>query len=139
MQPPNGDHSPSTTLARFGVDEPALGRALDALLGHQVDDADMYFEHIESDSVALDEGLVKRAARAVRQGVGVRAVTGDKTGYAHSDEIDGARLLEAARAARAIADAGGQGTHTVAVAPARAGHDLYPVEEIGRASCRERV
>lgn len=118
---------PSTSLARFGVDEPALGRALDALLGHKVDDADIYFEHIESDSVALDEGLVKRAARAVRQGVGVRAVTGDKTGYAHSDEIDGARLLEAARAARAIAAAGGQGTHAVAVAAATSGHDLYPV------------
>ncbi len=117
----------STTLARFGVDEPIIRRTLGALHGRRVDDADLYFEHIESEAISLDEGLVKRAARAIHQGVGVRAVVGDKTGYAHSDEIDGPRLLEAAQAARAIAEEPGA-RGVVSISSGRRGHDLYPVE-----------
>lgn len=113
-------------LTRFGVDEGALSKTLEALLGHRLDDGDLYLEHVEAESIALDEGLVKKAARSIHQGVGVRAVAGDKTGYAHSDEIDGARLLEAAQAARAIAQSGGP-SRAIAVAGARTGHDLYPV------------
>lgn len=115
-------------LARFGVDDATLGRTLGELLGHQLDDADLYFEHVESEAIALDEGLVKRAARAIHQGVGVRAVSGDKTGYAHSDEIDGVRLIEAARAARAIAHAGG-GSRSLSVTPRAPRHDLYAVAD----------
>jgi len=113
-------------LSRFGVDPSALTSALGAVRGHEVDDADIYLEHIESEAIAIDEGLVKRAARAIRQGVGVRAVVGDKTGYAHSDEIDPASLLEAARAARTIARSGERDARPVAIgAPGRA-RDLYP-------------
>ena len=113
-------------LTRFGVDEGALARTLETLLGHRLDDADIYLEHVDAEGISIDEGLVKKAARSIHQGVGVRAVAGDKTGYAHSDEIDGARLLEAARAARAIATDGGP-SRAIAVAPGRPDRDLYPV------------
>ena len=113
-------------LTRFGVDQGALSETLEALLGHRLDDADLYLEHVEAEAISIDEGLVKKAARSIHQGVGVRAVAGDKTGYAHSDEIDGARLLEAAQAARAIAQSGGP-SRAVAVASARPAHDLYTI------------
>ncbi|MCB9728691.1 MAG: metalloprotease TldD [Deltaproteobacteria bacterium] len=113
-------------LARFGVDEPLVAKALGEILGHEVDDADLYFEHVTSEGLALEEGQVKKAARSVHQGVGVRAVAGDRTGYAHSDAIDGPRLVDAARAARAISRdrSGGQ---VVALGSHAASHDLYPV------------
>ena len=83
-------------LARFGLDEKAMSQALGTLLGHAIDDGDLYLEHIESESIALEEGIVK-ASRSVSQGAGVRAVTGERTGYAHSDEFDGKELIEAAK------------------------------------------
>jgi len=115
----------AAALARFGVDAPSLGRTVEALFSRRLDDADLYLEHVESEALSLDEGLVKRAARAIHQGVGARAVIGDKTGYAHSDEIDGARLLEAAQAARAIAQEGGP-SRAIATTPSRPTRDLYP-------------
>ncbi len=113
-------------LDRFGVDEPMVARALGEILGRDVDDADLYFEHVTSESLALEEGEVKKASRSVHQGVGVRAVSGDRTGYAHSDAIDGARLLDAARAARAIAR-DGRDERSVALGAQAAAHNLYPV------------
>ena len=88
-------------LARFGLDEKAMSQALGTLLGHAIDDGDLYLEHIESESIALEEGIVKKASRSVSQGAGVRAVTGERTGYAHSDEFDARELIEAAKTARA--------------------------------------
>ncbi len=116
----------STTLERFGVDDRALSKTLRELMSRRIDDADLYFEHVVSESLSMEESMVKQTSRSVHQGVGVRAVSGDKTGYAHSDEIDGERLLESARAARAIADQSANGG-TVSISPRRAVHDLYPV------------
>jgi len=116
----------STALERFGVDEGALSKTLGELMFRRIDDADLYFEHVVSESLSLEEGMVKQTSRSVHQGVGVRAISGDKTGYAHSDEIDGERLLESARAARAIADTSADGG-TVAIASRSAAHDLYPI------------
>ena len=115
----------SAALARFELAPEALVRTVEALFARRLDDADVYLEHVESDALSLDEGLVKRAARAIHQGVGVRAVVGDKTGYAHSDEITPERLHEAALAARAIAlDAGP--TRAIALSARPLAHDLYP-------------
>ncbi|MFT7581715.1 MAG: TldD protein [Myxococcota bacterium] len=115
----------TTALTRFGVDDSMLSKTLGTLMGRRVDDGDLYFEHIESESISLDEGLVKKAARAIHQGVGVRAVVGDKTGYAHSDELAPERLIEAAQTARAIADQDGK-NQTVSLATRPATHNLYP-------------
>ena len=115
----------TTDLARFGIDEHTLSQALSEVLGKKVDDADVYLEHMEGEAISLEEGMVKKASRSIHQGVGIRAVAGDRTGYAHSDEIDGARMLEAARAARAIAS-DRQGASTIAIQPRIASQDLYP-------------
>ena len=122
--------SPGTALSRFGVDEPMVARTLGELLGPEVDDGDLYFEHVESEGISLEEGMVKKAGRAVRQGVGVRAVSGDRTGYAHSDEIDATGLIDAAVAARAISRSESTGG-SVALAKAGGGRDLYPVGRDG--------
>lgn len=95
-------------LAPFDLDlarlEPVFGR----LYAHQLDDADLYFQYSRSESWSLEEGLVKSGSFSIDQGVGVRAVSGEKTAFAYSDDISLASLLQAADATRAIAVAGGQ-------------------------------
>jgi len=126
---------PQTTQAplvffrdRFGMDDRSLDRALGEALERQVDHADLYFEYTEQDAVALEEGLVKSGSRHVEQGVGVRVQAGARQGYAHSDEITGASLESAARAARAVSEQSG-GPASVAVQPgAGPGRSLYPVQ-----------
>ena len=122
--------SNNLSLDRFGIDEKTVASTLGEVLGHHVDDADIYFEHVESESISLEEGMVKKAGRSIRQGAGIRAVTGDRTGYAHSDDIDPTRLLEGARAARAIATSGSQ-SGSVAIANRPASQDLYTVTDLG--------
>jgi len=104
-----------------------LGRALAELQARRIDDCDIYFEHVDAESLSIDEGIVKRASRAIHQGVGVRAIVGDKTGYAHADLVDEGALLEAARAARAIATDSAHGG-SVAVRRVARPQDLYRVE-----------
>ena len=88
---------------KYGMDTTSLQRVLGKTLGKQVDYADLYFQYEVSDAVSLEEGLVKQASKHVNQGVGVRAVAGEKTGYAFSDEITVSTLEIAAHTARQIA------------------------------------
>ena len=96
-------------LTPAGLSEDDLHRALACVLGHAVDGGDLYFQLRRAESWALEDGQVKNASHAIQQGVGVRAVSGEKTGFAYSDEILLPALLEAATAARAIACHGGDG------------------------------
>ncbi|MDS4031721.1 MAG: metalloprotease TldD [Candidatus Contendobacter sp.] len=96
-------------LTPAGLGEDDLHRALSCLLGHAVDGGDLYFQLRRAESWSLEDGQVKNASHAIRQGVGVRAISGEKTGFAYSDEIMLPALLEAATAARAIARHGGEG------------------------------
>ena len=95
-------------LSPAGLGEDDLHRALSCLLGHAVDYGDLYFQARRAESWGLEDGQVKSAGHAIQQGVGVRAVSGDKTGFAYSDEMALPALLEAATAARAIASHGGR-------------------------------
>ena len=72
---------------RFGLEERSLSAALDTTLARQVDYADLFFEHTSQDALVIEEGIVKSGNRHIEQGVGVRAVAGERQGYAHSDEI----------------------------------------------------
>ncbi|HAO31466.1 MAG TPA: metalloprotease TldD, partial [Candidatus Competibacteraceae bacterium] len=105
----------SLTLARqqllvpAGLGEDDLQRTLSCLLGHAIDGGDLYFQLRRAESWSLEDGEVKQASHAIQQGVGVRAVSGEKTGFAYSDEIVPPALLEAATAARAIARYGSAG------------------------------
>ena len=104
----------SSLWAPTGVVEQDINRTLGRIMSPGIDYADLYFQYSRHESWALDEGTVKSGNFGIDQGVGVRAVSGDKTGFAYSDEITGVALLDAASAARSIA-ASGQETSAVAV------------------------
>ncbi|MEY4651470.1 MAG: putative TldD protein [Pseudomonadota bacterium] len=113
-------------LEPFGLDESHLSRALAEIATHRVDDADLYFQYTRSEGWSLEEGIVKTGSFSIDQGVGVRAVSGEKTAFAYSDDISEASLLDAARTVRSIAAASGKGRVRVParkVAPSRV---LYP-------------
>jgi TldD protein len=90
-------------LAPFGLDHTHLQHALAEIRAHRVDDADLYFQTTRSEGWSLEEGLVKTGSFSIDQGVGVRAVSGEKTAFAYSDDISMASLLDAARTVRSIA------------------------------------
>lgn len=93
----------SLLLTPFGLDESHLARALAEIKAHQVDEADLYFQYTRSEGWSLEEGIVKTGSFSIDQGVGVRAVSGEKTAFAYSDDISEASLLDAARTVRSIA------------------------------------
>ncbi|WP_455379659.1 metalloprotease TldD [Petrachloros mirabilis] len=115
-------------LDSFGVTEHEVHSALGRVKVRAVDYADLYFESCVSESVSMEESLVKRATRSVSQGVGIRATAGEKTGFAYSDELTKKNLELAADTARYIADSP-SGSQAIPVPvrhrPAR---DLYPLE-----------
>ncbi len=90
-------------LEPFGLDESHLAAALAEIRTHRVDDADLYFQYTRSEGWSLEEGIVKTGSFSIDQGVGVRAVSGEKTAFAYSDDISQASLLDAARTVRSIA------------------------------------
>src|SRR6195952_5475583 len=93
-------------LEPFGLDESHLSRALSEIRAHRIDDADLYFQYTRSEGWSLEEGIVKSGSFGIDQGVGVRAVAGEKTAFAYSDDISEAALLDAARTVRTIAASG---------------------------------
>jgi TldD protein len=100
------DTARRTLLAPAGLDVTDLDRLLGQIFTHRVDYADLYFQYSRHESWSLEEGQVKSGSYSVEQGVGVRAVSGEKTGFAYSDEILLPALSDAAMAARAIARSG---------------------------------
>ena len=105
-------------LAPYDLTATKLGRVFGELFGHRLDAADLYFQFARSEAWSLEEGIVKSGSFNIEQGVGVRAISGEKTAFAYSDEISLPALLGAAQATRAIALAGGN-----AVAPMLAGRN----------------
>jgi TldD protein len=110
-------------LAPYALDSNRLENVFGQILSHRVDYADLYFQYTRSESWSLEEGIVKSGSFNIDQGVGVRAVSGEKTAFAYSDDISIAALEQAARATRAIARQG-QAARTQ-VARRGAGHNLY--------------
>jgi TldD protein len=95
----------SLLLTPFGLDESHLIRALAEIKAHKVDEADLYFQYTRHEGWSLEEGIVKTGSFSIDQGVGVRAVSGEKTAFAYSDDISEASLLDAARTVRTISSA----------------------------------
>lgn len=87
-----------------------LQQTLGYLFDHQLDYADLYFQSSVHESWVLEDGLVKDGSFNIERGVGVRAISGEKTGFAYADTISGAALKQAATAARGIAAQGQQGS-----------------------------
>ena len=98
-------------LSPTGIERRDIEKTLDQMIVNDIDYADLYFEYSQAESWVLEEGIIREGAHSIDQGVGVRAVSGDKSGFAYSDEIILPALTDAAKAARAIARSGG--THTL--------------------------
>jgi TldD protein len=115
-------------LTSFGLTEGEVLGALGRVKVRDVDYADLYFESCVSESVSMEESLVKRATKSVSQGVGVRATAGEKTGFAYSDELTKKDLELAADTARYIANSPGGADKVPVPVRQRPTRDLYPIE-----------
>ena len=91
-------------LAPAGLDEGHLGKVLGAIMGRAVDSADLYFQTSRTEAWSLEDGIVREGSHSIEQGVGVRAMSGEKTGFAYSDELELPALPRAGSAARWILD-----------------------------------
>ncbi|MDR7380387.1 TldD protein [Rhodoferax ferrireducens] len=116
----------SLLLEPFGLTPAHLSRALAEITAHKVDDADLYFQYTRSEGWSLEEGIVKTGSFSIDQGVGVRAVSGEKTAFAYSDDISEASLLDAARTVRSISAAAQTKRAKVTTQKVAKGRSLYP-------------
>lgn len=123
---------------KFGLAERDLERYLAEALSKGGDYADLYFEYLATSSISLDESLVKSATQGVSLGVGIRVLSGERTGYAYSDDLSPDRILKAARTAACIAS--GPATEIVHGLKTGEKRDLYPVGVLaGDTPLEERV
>jgi TldD protein len=131
----------SLLLAPYGLAESQLAAALALIAEHRIDDADLYFQSTRHEGWSLEEGIVKSGSFSIDQGVGVRAVAGEKTAFAYSDDISEAALNDAARTVRAIAAAGQSRRVKVGTRPIVAGsRTLYaPTDPIGTLDSTQKV
>ncbi len=112
-----------TLLKPYDLNDAQLTAVFGQIMQHQVDYADLYFQYCRSESWALEEGIVKSGSFNIDQGLGVRAVSGEKTAFAYSDDISFEALGAAAQATRAIARMGA--SSTTPVAKRQSGRSLY--------------
>lgn len=113
-------------LDPFGLNEAHLTQALAEIRAHRVDHADLYFQYTRAEAWSLEEGIVKTGSFSISQGVGVRAVAGEKTAFAYSDALSVDALLNAARTVRGIARQGQSGRARVGAFVQPPSHRLYP-------------
>src|SRR5271156_4507126 len=100
--PPNSSHR-RYFFEKFGLTERLLERCLGEALSAGGDYADLYFESVTATSLGVDEQIVKSASQGTSAGCGVRVISGERTGYAYTDNLSAERLLKAARTAALIA------------------------------------
>ena len=108
----NLSQAKTSLLEPFGLDETVLMNTMGDIFTHQVDYADLYFQFTKNEGWSLEDGKVKSGSFSIDKGVGVRAVSGDRTAFSYSDEISRAALRDAASAVRSI---GRQGAGTAAL------------------------
>ena len=128
----------SRLLVPAGMGLAEMDRAFARLMGPGVDFGDLYFEHSRRESWTVEDGIVKDGAHSIEQGVGVRAISGEKSGFAYSDDIRVDALLESASAARAISRDGSSGSAGQRIAVA--GRDLYlPIDPVDGLSPEKKI
>jgi len=127
-------------LAPYGLDETKLQRVLADIFTHKVDYADLYFQHTRNEAWSLEEGIVKSGSFSIDQGVGVRAVSGDKTAFAYSDDISLPALSQAAAATRTIGKSGNGRIKVAGSLASHAGRNLYaPNDPLDSMTATEKV
>jgi TldD protein len=125
-------------LVPSGMGLAELDRAFARLMGPGVDFGDLYFEHSRRESWTVEDGIVKDGAHSIEQGVGVRAISGEKSGFAYSDDIRVDALLDSAGAARAISRDGNSSSAGQRVAVA--GRELYaPIDPVDGLSPEKKI
>ncbi len=125
-------------LEPAGLQERDLESVLDQLLSYRIDMADIYFQAGRIESWVLEDGIIKEGAYNIEQGAGVRAISGEKTGFAYTDELQLPALLEAAKTARAITRAGEQ--RSVRISRASPTERLYrPINPLTSLTGQEKV
>jgi TldD protein len=125
-------------LTSHGLEARHLEQVFGKMLAHRVDYADLYFQYSRAESWSLEEGIVKSGSFNIDQGVGVRAVSGEKTAFAYSDDITLNALEDAALATRAIARQGGK--QKAAHLHAGKAHELYlPHDPIATLKAEQKV
>ena len=125
-------------LAPSGLDEGRLSAVLGTVMSRGVDYADLYFQLSREESWSLEDGIVKEGSHSIEQGVGVRAISGEKTGFAYTDEVLLPALVEASDAARAIARSGGRNAVKAWQRPLT--HRLYmPVDPLDAVRDEDKV
>jgi len=130
----------SVLLDPWGLDEADMARALGEIFTHQVDYADLYFQYTRSEGWSLEEGIVKTGSFSIGQGVGVRAVAGEKTAFAYSDSLSADALLNSSRAVREIARAGAGKIHVPAYSEKINAHGLYAsIDPLATLTAPEKV
>jgi TldD protein len=115
----------SLLLTPHGLTESHIRKALSSMRQAGVDDADLYFQYTRSQGWGLEEGIVKSGSFSIDQGVGVRAVHGEKTAFAYSDELSWAALDDAAKTVRTIAAGGAHQRVAVKRRHPMSSHQLY--------------
>ena len=115
-----------------------LERVFGTLCRHRLDYADLYFQYTRAEGWSLEEGIVKSGSFGIQQGVGVRAISGEKTAFAHSDEISFTALEDAARATRAIARSGGSQRARIA-ARGKAPQRYAPLDPLASLAAEAKV
>jgi TldD protein len=130
----------ASLLEPFGLTPAMLQRALGEIMARGVDDADLYFQTTRSEGWSLEEGIVKTGSFSIDQGVGVRAVSGEKTAFAYSDDLSWSALLDAAHTVRTIANQGQHGRVKIARTRVAASRSLYPaVDPIATLDSTQKV
>ncbi len=128
----------NTLLAPAELKESDLDRVMDQILSHSIDSADIYFQSSRLESWVLEDGIIREGAYNIEQGVGIRAINGEKTGFAYSDEILLPNLLEAGKSARAIARSGGSGN--IHIKGATAPNQFYdPINPLDTLSEEQKI
>jgi TldD protein len=118
-------YSGSIFATRFNITEHDLESYLGEALSRGGDYADLYFEYLLTSSISMDEGIIKSATQGVSMGVGIRVISGERTGYAYSDDLEPEKIRKAARVAACIAE-GPSKVEKFGLQEGR-GHNLYPV------------
>lgn len=116
-------------LTPYGLTTSHLRRALGEILVPGVDDADLYFQYTRAEGWSLEEGIVKTGSFSIDQGVGVRAVSGEKTAFAYSDDLSWAALKDAAHSVRTIGTQGQSAQAKVGTRKVAKSRSLYPAHD----------
>jgi TldD protein len=124
-------------LAPVSIGEQEIDRLLGELCAHQLDYADIYFQASRLEAWTLEDGIVKEGSYNIEQGAGIRAVSGEKTGFAYTDDLDFASLLSAAKTSRAIAASGSSAT--VPVSPRHQPALYQPINPLDTLSRENKI